>query len=54
MRQVDMSAEAVTARIKLASELRRLCLELGSTMRKLNSENKRHDDKKEIPQEKSK
>lgn len=30
MRQIDMSAEAVTARLKLVSELRRLCLLLGT------------------------
>jgi len=30
MRQIDMSAEAVTSRLKLASELRRLCLKLGN------------------------
>jgi len=28
MRQIDMSAKAVTARLKLVSELRRLCLAL--------------------------
>ena len=28
MRQIDMSAEAVTARLKLVSQLRRLCLSL--------------------------
>ncbi len=28
MRQVDMSAEAVTARLKQVSQLRRLCLSL--------------------------
>ncbi len=30
MAQIDMSAEAVTARLKLVSELRRLCLSLGN------------------------
>jgi hypothetical protein len=30
MRKIDMSAEAVTNRLKLASELRRLCLKLGT------------------------
>ena len=30
MRQIDMSAKAVTARLKLVSELRRLCLSLGT------------------------
>lgn len=30
MPQVDMSAQAVTARLKLVSQLRRLCLTLGT------------------------
>jgi len=30
MRQIDMSAEAITARLKLVSQLRRLCLSLGT------------------------
>ena len=30
MRQIDMSAKAVTARLKLVSELRRLCLSLAT------------------------
>jgi len=30
MRQIDMSAEAVTARLKLVSQLHRLCLSLGT------------------------
>ena len=30
MPRIDMSAEAVTARLKLVSELRRLCLSLGT------------------------
>jgi len=30
MRPIDMSAKAVTARLKLVSELRRLCLSLGT------------------------
>jgi hypothetical protein len=30
MRRVDMSADAVTSRLKLASELRRLCLKLAT------------------------
>ncbi len=30
MRKIDMSAPAVTARLKLVSELRRLCLSLGT------------------------
>jgi hypothetical protein len=31
MRQIDMSAAAVTARLKLVSQLRRLCLALGTS-----------------------
>lgn len=31
MRKIDMSAEAITARLRLVSELRRLCLLLGSS-----------------------
>jgi len=30
MREIDMSAKAVTARLKLVSQLRRLCLLLGT------------------------
>jgi hypothetical protein len=30
MRQIDMSAQAVTARLKLVSQLTRLCLSLGT------------------------
>jgi hypothetical protein len=30
MRQIDMSAKAVTARLKLVSQLRRLCLSLAT------------------------
>jgi len=37
MRQIDMSREAVTARLKLVSQLRRLCLSLGSATLKTNS-----------------
>ncbi len=43
MRQIDMSAEAVTARLKLVSQLRRLCLSLGTAKIKpypVGSENK--------------
>ena len=54
MRQIDMSAEAVTARIKLVSELRRLCLMLGSAMRKQNPENKRSVEKTGSRPDKSK
>jgi hypothetical protein len=31
MRQIDMSAEAVSSRLKLVSQLRRLCLSLGTS-----------------------
>jgi hypothetical protein len=31
MRKIDMSAQAITARLRLVSELRRLCLLLGSS-----------------------
>jgi hypothetical protein len=41
MRKVDMSAEAVTARLKLVSELRRLCLALGTAKIKPRTEKKR-------------
>jgi hypothetical protein len=30
MRQIDMSREAITARLKLVSQLRRLCLSLAT------------------------
>ena len=43
MRQIDMSAEAVTARLKLVSELRRLCLALGTA--KIKPHNARTKDK---------
>jgi len=36
MRQIDMSAQAVTARLKLVSELRRFCLLLGTSSVKPN------------------
>jgi hypothetical protein len=36
MRHIDMSAAAVTARLRLVSELRRLCLSLGTA--KINPE----------------
>jgi hypothetical protein len=38
MRQIDMSAEAVTARLKLVSQLRRLCLSLGTA--KIRTQNR--------------
>ncbi len=33
-RQIDMSREAITSRLKLASQLRRLCLSLGTAKMK--------------------
>ena len=44
MRKIDMSAEAVTARLKLVSELRRLCLALGTA--KIRSHKDRTQKKK--------
>ena len=44
MRQIDMSAEAITARLKLVSELRRLCLKLGTA--KIESRDSRWEEKK--------
>lgn len=38
MKQIDMSAQAVTARLKLVSELRRLCLLLGTAKVKPESQ----------------
>ncbi len=43
MRQIDMSAEAVTSRLKLVSELLRLCLKLGTA--KIESRDHRRADK---------
>lgn len=37
MKQIDMSAQAVTARLKLVSELRRFCLLLGTGKAEQNS-----------------
>lgn len=48
MRQIDMSAEAVTSRLKLVSELRRLCLKLGSAKIRPREDPR---DKKEYPSE---
>jgi hypothetical protein len=42
MRQIDMSAEAVTSRLKLVSELLRLCLKLGTA--KIESRDHRRAD----------
>lgn len=41
--KVDMSPEAVTTRLKRASQLRRLCLELGG-MKPVASNKKSNDD----------
>jgi len=43
MRKVDMSAEAVTARLKLVSELRDLCLLLGSAKIESKTKGKKDD-----------
>jgi hypothetical protein len=43
MPTVDMSAEAITARLKLASELRDLCLLLGTAKIETESEVKKDD-----------
>jgi hypothetical protein len=56
MRQIDMSAEAVTSRLKLVSELRRLCLKLGNAKIRPRAdggaENDRDDkDKRRKPRE---
>jgi hypothetical protein len=47
MPQIDMSREAVTARLKLVSELRRLCLSLGTAKIKTQSPVKTSDIKKD-------
>jgi len=44
MAKVDMSAQAVTARLKLVSELRDLCLLLGTAKIEAPSENKKKRD----------
>ena len=46
MREIDMSREAVTARLKLVSQLRRLCLSLQTATIKPQSLAKRQDLKK--------
>ena len=46
MRDVDMSAEAVTARLKLVSQLRRLCLSLATAKVDSQPLAKRDDEKK--------
>ena len=43
MPQVDMSAEAVTARLKLVSELRDLCLLLGTAKIEPKFERDKHN-----------
>jgi hypothetical protein len=45
MREIDMSREAVTARLKLVSELRRLCLSLGTAKIKNESHGNSSDAK---------
>ena len=46
MRQIDMSAEAVTARLKLASELRRVCLKLATA--KIKERDDQEADQKKV------
>lgn len=46
MKTVDMSANAVAARIRRIAELRRVCLSLGKA--KLNSEANRAKDKQRV------
>jgi len=50
MRQIDMSREAVTARLKLVSQLRRLCLSLGTAKIRTGPPVKSSDDKKHLAQ----
>ncbi|MCU1265992.1 MAG: hypothetical protein JWM21_2310 [Acidobacteria bacterium] len=49
MRQIDMSREAVTARLKLVSELRRLCLSLQTAKVKSQPATKQQDMKQNQP-----
>ena len=57
MRQIDMSAEAVTSRLKLVSELRRLCLKLGTAKirpredRRTQSVQQPQDERRKAPRE---
>jgi hypothetical protein len=54
MRQIDMSAEAVTTRLKLVSQLRRLCLSLQTAKVKSQRTTKHHDLKDNQPPSASK
>ena len=47
MRQIDMSAEAVTSRLKLVSELLRLCLKLGTAKIESHDHRRADEEKKE-------
>jgi hypothetical protein len=47
MRQIDMSAKAVTARLKLVSELRRLCLALRTAKIKPQKDHTQNHKKKD-------
>jgi len=47
MRQIDMSAEAVTSRLKLVSELLRLCLKLGTAKIESRDHRRAAEEKKE-------
>jgi hypothetical protein len=46
MPQIDMSAAAVTARLKLVSQLRRLCLSLGTAKIDSRPQARQEKDKK--------
>ncbi len=47
MRQIDMSAEAITSRLKLVSELLRLCLKLGTAKIESRDHGRADEEKKE-------
>lgn len=53
MRSIDMSAAAVTARLRLVSELRRLCISLGSAKVKERPPARSQEDRTEIGQAKN-
>lgn len=49
MREIDMSPEAVTARLKLVSQLRRLCLSLQTARLKPRPATRQSDIKRSQP-----
>jgi hypothetical protein len=53
MREIDMSREAVTARLKLVSQLRRLCLSLQTAKIKSPSATKHQQQAPNTPERKS-